>query len=118
MALVRRQLAEWTPPARRRWAERDGRAMVAALERSGLREALVELRETNNSLLSNKLNLTMKILTIFSAVLLPITLYSNVMAMSVSIPLSKNPDGFWIHSAVMLVLALGTILIFRAKKWF
>ncbi len=82
------------------------------------KETIEALEETNNSLLSNKLNLTMKILTIFSAVLLPITLYSNVMAMSVSIPLSKNPDGFWIHSAVMLVLALGTILIFRAKKWF
>ncbi|MEI7750428.1 MAG: magnesium transporter CorA family protein [Candidatus Moraniibacteriota bacterium] len=82
------------------------------------KETIEALEATNNSLLSNKLNLTMKVLTIFSAVLLPITLYSNVMSMSARIPLSENPDAFWIHSAVMLVVALLTILVFRAKKWF
>jgi magnesium transporter len=82
------------------------------------KETIEALEATNNSLLSNKLNLTMKVLTIFSAVLLPITLYSNVMSMSTSIPLSNNPDGFWIHSGVMLVVALATIFVFRAKKWF
>ncbi|NTW14079.1 MAG: magnesium transporter CorA family protein [Candidatus Moranbacteria bacterium] len=82
------------------------------------KETIEALEATNNSLLSNKLDMTMKVLTIFSAVLLPITLYSNVMAMSATIPLSHNPNAFWIHSGVMLIVAFFTIFVFRLKKWF
>jgi magnesium transporter len=81
------------------------------------KETVESLEETNNSLLSNKLNLTMKVLTIFSAVLLPITVYSNVLAMSADIPFGKNPNAFWIHLSIMLVIALTTMAIFKSKKW-
>ncbi|NTW89514.1 MAG: magnesium transporter CorA family protein [Candidatus Moranbacteria bacterium] len=82
------------------------------------KETIEALEDTNNSLLSNKLDMTMKVLTIFSAVLLPITLYSNVMAMSARIPLTDNPNAFWIHSVVMLIVAFVTVFIFKVKKWF
>jgi magnesium transporter len=81
------------------------------------KETVESLEETNNSLLSNKLNFTMKVLTIFSAVMLPMTVYSNVLAMSADIPFGKNPYGFWIHMAIMAVLSLFTISVFKIKKW-
>ncbi|MEI8096853.1 MAG: magnesium transporter CorA family protein [Candidatus Moraniibacteriota bacterium] len=81
------------------------------------KETIEALEATNNSLLSNKLDLTMKVLTIFSAVLLPMTVYSNMMSMSAAIPLATNPNAFWIHMAVMGIISLATIVIFRAKKW-
>jgi len=81
------------------------------------KETIESLEDTNNSLLSNKLNMTMKVLTIFSAILLPLTVYSNVMSMSVNIPLHTSPFAFWIHAGIMMVLALFTFLIFRIKKW-
>jgi Mg2+ and Co2+ transporter CorA len=59
----------------------------------------------------------MKILTIFSAVLLPLTVYSNILAMSADIPFGKNPNGFWIHMSIMLILALITFTLFKTKKW-
>jgi magnesium transporter len=81
------------------------------------KETIESLEETNNSLLSNKLDMTMKILTIFSAVLLPMTVYSNILAMSADIPFGKNPFGFWIHMAILAFIGLITIALFKTKKW-
>ncbi|MDO9231799.1 MAG: magnesium transporter CorA family protein [bacterium] len=81
------------------------------------KETIESLEETNNSLLSNKLDMTMKVLTIFSAVMLPMTVYSNILAMSADIPFGKNPNAFWIHLAIMLFLSAVTISIFKMRKW-
>jgi len=82
-----------------------------------VKETIESLEATNNSLLSTKLDLTMKILTIFSAIMLPLTVYSNILAMSASIPFGSHPMGFWIHMAIMGIIATITISIFRMKKW-
>ncbi|PJA86535.1 MAG: hypothetical protein CO141_04215 [Candidatus Moranbacteria bacterium CG_4_9_14_3_um_filter_42_9] len=81
------------------------------------KEMIEALEATNNSLLSNKLDLTMKVLTIFSATMLPMTVYSNILAMSADIPFGKNPNAFWIHLAIMLFVSLLTITIFKIRKW-
>jgi magnesium transporter len=81
------------------------------------KETVESLEETNNSLLSNKLNLTMKVLTIFSAIFLPITVYSNILAMSADIPFGKNPYGFWIHISIMFMIVLLTMVLFKIRKW-
>jgi len=81
------------------------------------KETIESLEETNNSLLSNQLDMTMKVLTIFSAVMLPMTVYSNILAMSADIPFGKNPNGFWIHLAIMFTLSVFTVSIFKLRKW-
>ena len=81
------------------------------------KETIESLESTNNSLLSNQLDMTMKVLTIFSAVMLPMTVYSNILAMSADIPFGKDPNAFWIHLSIMLALSLITITFFKARKW-
>ncbi|MFA7319466.1 MAG: magnesium transporter CorA family protein [Parcubacteria group bacterium] len=81
------------------------------------KETIESLEETNNSLLSNKLDMTMKVLTIFSAVMLPMTVYSNILAMSAQIPFGNNPNAFWIHLAIMFFLSSVTISVFKMRKW-
>lgn len=81
------------------------------------KETIESLEATNNSLLSNKLDHTMKVLTIFSAIMLPMTVYSNILAMSADIPFGKNPNGFWIHISIMFFLSFFTISIFKWRKW-
>jgi len=81
------------------------------------KETIESMEETNNSLLSNKLDHTMKVLTIFNAIFLPVTVYSNVMSMSTHVPLSQSPGGFWIHVTSMLTISIFTLVLFRAKKW-
>ncbi|MFZ2193500.1 MAG: magnesium transporter CorA family protein [Candidatus Moraniibacteriota bacterium] len=81
------------------------------------KETIESLESTNNSLLSNQLDMTMKVLTIFSAVMLPMSVYSNILAMSADIPFGKNPHAFWIHLIIMLFISGITILIFKMRKW-
>jgi magnesium transporter len=81
------------------------------------KETIESLESTNNSLLSNKLDMTMKVLTIFSAIFLPITVYSNILAMSADIPFGKSPYAFLIHISIMLIIVSVTIIVFRRKKW-
>lgn len=82
------------------------------------KELIESLEETNNSLLSNKLDMTMKVLTVFTAIMLPVTAYSNIMSMSTNIPLAHDPNAFWIHLGLMVIIALLTVIVFRWKKWF
>jgi magnesium transporter len=82
------------------------------------KETIEALEATNNSLLSNKLNMTMKVLTIFSAIMLPMSAYSSMLAISAGIPFGHHPHAFWIHAGIMLVIASVTTWIFRYKKWF
>lgn len=82
------------------------------------KEIIESLEETNNSLLSNKLDMTMKVLTVFTAVMLPVTAYSNIMSMSTTIPLTHIQNAFWIHAGIMVIISLLTVIIFRWKKWF
>jgi magnesium transporter len=81
------------------------------------KETVESLEATNNSLLSNKLDMTMKVLTIFSAIMLPLTVYSSIMSMSVNVPLHTNSIAFWIHVIIMVSIALFTFVLFKFKKW-
>ncbi|HAR99773.1 MAG: Mg2 transporter protein CorA family protein [Candidatus Moranbacteria bacterium GW2011_GWC2_37_73] len=81
------------------------------------KETIESMEETNNSLLSNKLDFTMKVLTVFSAVMMPMTVYSNILAMSADIPFGKSPHAFAIHVSIMLFISLCTIIVFKSRKW-
>lgn len=82
------------------------------------KETIESMEETNNSLLSNKLDHTMKVLTVFSAIMMPMTVYSNIMSMSVNVPLHTQTSAFWIHVFIMIFISIFTIALFRIKKWF
>ncbi|MFA5871950.1 MAG: magnesium transporter CorA family protein [Parcubacteria group bacterium] len=87
----------------------------SALENA--KETIESLEETNDALLSDKLNHTMKVLTIFSAVMLPMTVISNILAMSAPIPFGHSSSGFWIWIGIMLIVSAITIGVFKWKKW-
>lgn len=87
----------------------------SALENA--KETVESLEETNDALLSDKLNTTMKVLTIFSAIMLPMTVISSILSMSMPIPLGHSSAAFWLYIGVMLFVSLVTIGIFKWKKW-
>jgi Mg2+ and Co2+ transporter CorA len=80
------------------------------------KETIEALEGTNNSLLSYKLSNTMKVLTIFSAIALPMSIYTNLLAMTANIPFGHIPSAFWIHTAITLVFGLITAIFFRLKR--
>lgn len=81
------------------------------------KETIESLQDTNESLLSNKINEKMRIITIFSSVLLPMTLYANVLGINVSMPFNDSSMAFWIHLGIMSLLSIITLSIFKLAKW-
>lgn len=90
---------------------------LAASMRSS-RSSLLELRETNNSLLTTKQNEIMKVFTIMAFVTFPLSLFSSLFGMNTTyIPIVGHPYDFWIIVGIMLSAATLFFAYFKHKKW-
>jgi len=70
------------------------------------------------SSISNKMNEVMKVLTIFAAIFIPLTLVSGIYGMNFSyMPGLDSPFGFYGVVGFMTLIAIGMIVIFKHKKW-
>lgn len=81
------------------------------------KDTIRALEETNNSLLAFKTNEIVRILTLFSVIVLPIILLSNVFGMNLEHPLLENPYNFWLVVGAMCLGTAGVIAFFRKKGW-
>jgi magnesium transporter len=83
------------------------------------RESANTLHETNQALLSYRVNEIMKTLTIIAVIVFPLTLIAAVFGMNtvISMPFVNDPNGFWIVLAMMFGGAIIMLSIFKAKKW-
>ncbi|MDD5433649.1 MAG: magnesium transporter CorA family protein [Candidatus Pacebacteria bacterium] len=82
-------------------------------------KTLSSLEATNQSLIDTKTNEIMKILTLFSVIVFPLTLLAALFGMNTKIlPLVGLPYDFWIVIGIMLLGAFGMIISFKVKKWF
>jgi len=81
-------------------------------------DSLVELRETNNSLITTKQNETMKILTIMAFVTFPLSLFASVFGMNTqTLPLTGFKGDFWVILGIMALAAIFFFAFFKYKKW-
>jgi magnesium transporter len=83
------------------------------------KEMIEALEHTNESLLSYKLNDTMKILAAFSVMLLPLSLIANAFGMNITngMPFLYSPIGFWIVFSIMVIVTIASFTFFKYKKW-
>jgi magnesium transporter len=99
---------------------RDLQGTQQRVERSidNLHNSLVELRETNNSLLSTKQNEVMKTLTVIAFVFLPLQFITGLFGMNtVNNPIIGSPFDFWILLVSMVALAVSFFMYFKRKGW-
>jgi len=82
------------------------------------KEVILSLEDTNQSLLSTKINDIIRVLTIFSVIILPLTLLSSIWGMNFSdIPLAEVKAGFWMLLFIMVFMVGFMIFYFKRKKW-
>lgn len=83
------------------------------------REMIEALEDTNQSLISFKLNDIMRILTIVSVVTMPISTLAVILAMhnAKNLPFTDNIFSFIFIVAIMWVFALSVIVYFQRRKW-
>src|SRR5215207_596829 len=70
------------------------------------------------SVVSNRLNEIMKVLTIFSAIMLPLTFIAGVYGMNFDdMPELHSKYGYYAVWIIMIVVAIGMLLFFRKRGW-
>lgn len=70
------------------------------------------------SVVSNRLNEIMKVLTIFSAIMLPLTFIAGVYGMNFdNMPELHTKFGYFSVLAIMIVVAIGMLFFFRRRGW-
>jgi magnesium transporter len=81
------------------------------------KEVIEGLEATNESVLSHRLNDSIRVLTAFSVIMLPLTLIASVLGMNVGVPGQGSIHAFWITIAVMVGVLVGMIWWFRDRGW-
>jgi magnesium transporter len=81
------------------------------------KEVIEGLSDTINSLTSNRINEIIKVLTIISVILLPLTLISGIYGMNIDLPADENPLAFEIVIGTMVVVIGGMLTFFKWRKW-
>jgi magnesium transporter len=81
------------------------------------KEVVEALESTNESVISHRLNDSFRILTAASVILLPLTLIASIYGMNVPVPGEGTPYAFWLIVALMAVMLVALVVVFRRRGW-
>jgi magnesium transporter len=82
------------------------------------RSLLGSVLETYRGAIADQTNEIVRVLTVFSAILLPLSVVSGIFGMNfVEIPLAENPAGFWITVGSMAVGAVALWTYFGRRRF-
>ena len=81
------------------------------------KEVVEALEDTNESVIQHRQNDVLRILTVFSVVLLPLTLITGFFGMNVHFPGFGTVWAFWTVFVGMVVMLVGLLAFFRLKRW-
>ncbi|MBN1201036.1 MAG: magnesium/cobalt transporter CorA [Anaerolineae bacterium] len=80
-------------------------------------EVINGLSDMANTLVSYRLNEVMRILTVISVIMLPLTLISGIYGMNVKLPLMRYPGTFLFVMGLMFAIVISMLLYFRRRGW-
>jgi magnesium transporter len=81
------------------------------------KEVVEALAETNESVISHRVNDILRVLTSISVIVLPLTLIASIWGMNVRVPGEQSITAFWIVVGVMAGLLVGMVAYFRKRGW-
>lgn len=82
------------------------------------KEVVETLYSSFDTLLSNRRNYIIKILTVFTAIILPLSLVTSFYGMNLQyLPIASHPFAFWGFLIFMIGATLSALIYFKYKKW-
>jgi magnesium transporter len=81
------------------------------------KEVVEALEATNESAIQHRQNDVLRVLTIFSVLLLPLTLIASVFGMNVDFPGFGTAEAFWAILVGMVLVLAGVVSFFRWKRF-
>jgi magnesium transporter len=79
------------------------------------KEVVEALEDTNESVLAHRGNQVFRVLTVFSVMLLPLTLIASIWGMNVGVPGEQSTTAFWVIVSTMCVTLGGLLYYFRKR---
>jgi len=83
----------------------------------GNRETFLDLRQTNESMLSIKTNEIVKLLTVLAFIFFPITIVIQFFGMNLDLPWAGRPDSYWLVLALMAIISALMFAWARFRRW-
>lgn len=80
-------------------------------------KSIQNIRNASEAILTSKLNITIRTLTVLTILLTIPTIISSLYGMNVPLPLSDNPYAFWIVISSIIATVIAVILLFKHHKW-
>jgi magnesium transporter len=81
------------------------------------KEVVEALEDTNESAINHRQNDILRVLTVVSVILLPMTLITGIFGMNVRFPGFATEAAWWAIVASLVTLAVGLAAFFRYKRW-
>jgi magnesium transporter len=81
------------------------------------KEVVEALEDTNESVISHRQNDVLRVLTIFSVIILPLTFITGIFGMNVDFPGFGGREAFWAIIGAMAATLIGMVAFFRYKRW-
>ena len=81
------------------------------------KEVAEALEETNESVISHRVNDILRVLTSISVIVLPLTMIASIWGMNVHVPGEQGVTAFWIVLGGMFAILLGMVAYFRRRGW-
>ncbi len=81
------------------------------------KEVVEGLESTNESVISHRQNDVLRLLTLISVTVLPLTLITGVFGMNVIFPGEGSETAFWVIVAALVATLVGMVGFFRFKRW-
>jgi magnesium transporter len=81
------------------------------------KEVAEALAETNESVISHRVNDILRVLTSISVIVLPLTLIASIWGMNVRVPGEQSIVAFWIVLGAMFAILLAMVAYFRKRGW-
>ncbi|MFN2469992.1 MAG: magnesium transporter CorA family protein [Gaiellaceae bacterium] len=81
------------------------------------KEVVEALEDTNESVISHRQNDVLRLLTIFSVTMLPLTVITGLFGMNVLYPGEGTHAAFWVILAMLVATPAGMLAFFRYKRW-
>jgi len=81
-------------------------------------DLLSNLIDAHLTVISNKLNQVMKVLTVIATIAMPLTAVSSIYGMNIELPFQHSANSFTIVLGIMAAFTLAMLLIFWKLGWF
>jgi len=82
------------------------------------KETIESLQQANDSMVSNRTNRIMKIITLFAVIVFPLTLLAALFGMNTHfMPIVGMKHDFWIILGIMVVGTILMLILFKKKRW-